>query len=170
MKLKELRELRNMSQREVAELSGINYRSYQDYEQGHKDLAKAKGDMLYRLSLTLDCSIEDLLSDYIVYDAGEIEKDITQIEDLTKFEVEHYKIFEPNYKINGRWKFDGDTCTLVFNYKGKLVKLPFKAYFTKEALVWLSYAAMMMIEKYIQDECFNKVVEEKMKGDKFRDW
>lgn len=98
MKLKELRELRNMSQREVAELSGINYRSYQDYEQGHKDLAKAKGDMLYRLSLTLDCSIEDLLSDYIVYDAGEVEKDITKIEDLTKFEVEHYKIFEPDRK------------------------------------------------------------------------
>ena len=170
MKLKELRELKNMSQREVAGLSGINYRSYQDYEQGHKDLAKAKGDMLYRLSLTLGCSIEELLSDYIVYDTEEVEVTTTRIEDLTKFEIEHYKIFEPNYKINGRWKFDGDSCMLLFNYRGKLVKLPFEAYFSKEVLVWLSYAAMMMIEKYIEDDYFDKVVEEKMKGEEFSEW
>lgn len=170
VKLKELRELKKMSQSEVARLSGINYRSYQDYEQGHKDLSKAKGEMLYRLSLTLGCSMEELISDYVVYDTDDEKLTPTKVKDITKLEIENYKIFEPNYKINGRWKFDGDSCMLVFNYKGKLVKLPFQAYFTKEVLIWLSYAAMMMIEDYIEDDYFNKIVEERMKGDEFSDW
>ena len=170
MKLKELRESKNMSQSEVARLSGINYRSYQDYEQGHKDLAKAKGEVLYRLSLTLGCSIEELISDYVVYDTADEKFVPTKIKDLTKLEIEQYRIYEPNYKISGRWKFEGESCMLIFNYKGKLVKLPFKAYFTKEVLIWLSYAAMMMIEDYIEDDYFNWIVEEKMKGEEFSDW
>lgn len=169
MKLKELRESKKMSQSEVATLSGINYRTYQDYEQGHKDLAKAKGEVLYRLSLTLGCSMEELLSDYIVYEDIEEEFTPTKIEELTILEIEQYKIYESKNKIHARWKFDNCFCTLVFNYKGKIVKLPFKAYFTRNTLKWLSYAAMMMIEEYIEDEIFHEALSE-MKGSEFSEW
>lgn len=68
-----IRELRGLSRKEVAELSGINLRSLQDYEQGHKDISSAKADTLYRLSLTLDCSMEELLSE-TVFDIEEFRK------------------------------------------------------------------------------------------------
>lgn len=49
------------SQSELASLSGINYRSLQDYEQGHKSLNLAKADIVLRLSKALNCDMEDLL-------------------------------------------------------------------------------------------------------------
>ena len=44
-------------------MSGVNFRSLQDYEQGHKKLTSASGDVLLRLSTVLGCSMEDLLLD-----------------------------------------------------------------------------------------------------------
>lgn len=61
--LKSIRESRGLSRKEVSERSGINFRSLQDYEQGHKNIASAKGETLYRLSLTLGCSMEELMSE-----------------------------------------------------------------------------------------------------------
>ena len=63
MKLKELRKKRNLTQKELASMSGVNFRSLQDYEQGHKKLTSASGDVLLRLSTVLGCSMEDLLLD-----------------------------------------------------------------------------------------------------------
>lgn len=63
MNLKILRELRGISRRELADLTGISFRSIQDYEQGHKDLASAKADTLLKMSRALDCSMEDLISE-----------------------------------------------------------------------------------------------------------
>lgn len=60
--LKNIRESKGLSRKEVSERSGINFRSLQDYEQGHKNIASAKGETLYRLSLTLGCSMEELVS------------------------------------------------------------------------------------------------------------
>lgn len=63
MQLKEMRIKCGYSQAELAELSGINFRSLQDYEQGHKPISSAKGETLYRLSHVLGYSIEDILND-----------------------------------------------------------------------------------------------------------
>lgn len=63
MNLKILRELRGMSRRELAERTGISFRSIQDYEQGHKDLASAKGETLQKISQVLGCSMEDLITE-----------------------------------------------------------------------------------------------------------
>lgn len=57
-----MRKQSRYSQAELAKLSGINLRSIQDYEQGHKLIASAKGETLYRLSQVLGYSIEDILT------------------------------------------------------------------------------------------------------------
>ena len=41
MGLREIRKQRNMTQKELAQISGVNFRSLQDYEQGHKRLSSA---------------------------------------------------------------------------------------------------------------------------------
>ncbi len=61
--LKQIRQNMGISQSELAEISGVNLRSLQDYEQGRKTLFSASGEMLYRLSFALNCSINDLLID-----------------------------------------------------------------------------------------------------------
>ena len=61
MTLKEMRMNAGYSQARLAQLSGINLRSLQDYEQGHKSIASAKGETLYRLSQVLGYSIENIL-------------------------------------------------------------------------------------------------------------
>lgn len=61
MDLKTWREYRGLTRREVAERSGINIRSLQDYEQGHKEIKSAKGETLYRLSMVLNCTMEELI-------------------------------------------------------------------------------------------------------------
>ncbi len=61
MTLKEMREHAGLKQSDLSALSGVNLRSLQDYEQGHKSLASAKGETLLRLSQVLGYSIEDLL-------------------------------------------------------------------------------------------------------------
>ena len=53
MSLQELRKSRNLTQKELALQTGINFRSLQDYEQGHKKLTSANGDILLRLSTVL---------------------------------------------------------------------------------------------------------------------
>ena len=67
-KLQELRLSRNLSQSELAKLSGVNVRTLQDFDQGRKSLANAKGEMIYRLSHALCCSFDELVSDYISID------------------------------------------------------------------------------------------------------
>lgn len=60
-KLRKIRESRQISQSELAKLSGVNIRSIQLYEQRVNDIDKAQAQTLYKLSLVLGCSIEDLL-------------------------------------------------------------------------------------------------------------
>ena len=63
MGLSEIRKSRKLTQKELAQRSGVNFRSLQDYEQGHKKLTSASGDILLRLSTVLGCTAEDLLMD-----------------------------------------------------------------------------------------------------------
>ena len=61
MSLQSIREQRGMTRRELAQRSGVNFRSIQDYEQGHKRLSSAGGETLLRLASALGCQIEELL-------------------------------------------------------------------------------------------------------------
>ena len=61
MGVQEIRLNQNMSRRELAQKAGINFRSLQDYEQGHKKLSSVCGDVILRLSIVLSCSAEELL-------------------------------------------------------------------------------------------------------------
>lgn len=59
--LKKLRTLADLSQSELAEQSGISVRTIQQYEQRQKNINHAQAETLFRLSKTLNCSMEDLL-------------------------------------------------------------------------------------------------------------
>ena len=60
-RLSQLRKSAGLSQSELARRSGVGLRSIQMYEQGHKNINHASGETLYRLSLALNCSMEDIL-------------------------------------------------------------------------------------------------------------
>lgn len=59
--LKRIREESGLSQTKLAEESGVSLRMIQHYEQGVKDINKAQGITLYKISQALKCKIEDLL-------------------------------------------------------------------------------------------------------------
>jgi len=62
-KLQNTRLARNLSQSQLAAAAGINPRMLQYYEQGVKDLTAAKLATLLKLSLALECKLEDILPD-----------------------------------------------------------------------------------------------------------
>lgn len=174
MVLRELRELRGLTRREVSELTGINLRSLQDYEQGHKDITRAKGELLYRLSLALGCSIEDILSDYLLD-----EKIFSQVSEpdlkwsLPNRQIEECVIYSSQYKVYGKWEIKNKRCRLVFPYKGEIVALPFAAEFTERNLPWLVQAAVMKIESYIEKVRFEELSEklcEELGGENWDEW
>lgn len=59
--LKKIREEKNVTQIKLAEVSGVSLRMIQYYEQGVKDINKAQGITLYKISQALECKIEDIL-------------------------------------------------------------------------------------------------------------
>lgn len=61
MNLAKIRNEKNLSQSELAKKSSVSIRMIQYYETGYKDINKASGTTLYKLSKSLNCNIEDLL-------------------------------------------------------------------------------------------------------------
>lgn len=61
-KLKKIRTNKGLSQGGLAALTNVNVRMIQKYEQGERDINKASGETLYKLSKALNCNIEDLLN------------------------------------------------------------------------------------------------------------
>lgn len=59
-KLKRIRIAAGLSQKQLADKAEVSIRNIQMYEQGHNDINKAQADILFRLSKTLGCNIEDL--------------------------------------------------------------------------------------------------------------
>lgn len=59
--LKDHRIKKGLSQSQLASASGVSVRMIQYYEQGVKDINKASGETLYKLSNALGCKMEDLI-------------------------------------------------------------------------------------------------------------
>ena len=59
--LKRMREALGLSQAELARRADVGLRAIQMYEQRNKDINRAQGAALYRLSRVLGCGMEDLL-------------------------------------------------------------------------------------------------------------
>ena len=144
MGLKEIRKSRNMTQKELAIQSGVNYRSLQDYEQGHKPLSSANGDVLLRLSTVLGCTAEDLLiQDKIegaaLHEHNQLSTDVIQAQHL----------YCEAYHTAGRWICKDGKLSTFFYYEGLPFYLPFNAYFSDELLPNLKEAAALQIETKI---------------------
>lgn len=146
MGLREIRRNRNLTQRELAQMSGVNFRSLQDYEQGHKKLVSANGDTLLRLSTVLGCSVEELLVT-TDFDGAPL----LPLNQITADEIQGQRIYCEKYKTSGRWICSGTTVATLFYYEGKQYIIPFKAVFTAEMLPCLKEAAAMQIEAKIDE-------------------
>lgn len=60
-RLARLRAYAGLTQKALADRSGVSVRMIQQYEQGQKNLAHARADVVVRLSKALYCNIEELL-------------------------------------------------------------------------------------------------------------
>lgn len=151
MGLREIRKSRNMSQSELANMCGINYRSLQDYEQGHKKLMSANGDILLRLSTVLGCSIPELLlADHVTGSSLHAGNKV----DLAT--IQNQQFFCEKYNVAGRWICGNDSVATMFYFRGKQYSLPFKAVFTPVMLPCLVEAAALQIEEKIDDILFQE--------------
>lgn len=63
MSLQEMRKKKGWSQGTLADVTGISVRNIQHYESGYRDINNAKLDTLCTLALSLDCKIENIITD-----------------------------------------------------------------------------------------------------------
>lgn len=63
MKLRELRERSGFTQKAFAERVGIPVRTYQNYEQGHRDIYKADINTLLRICDVAGCDLAEFITD-----------------------------------------------------------------------------------------------------------
>lgn len=148
MGLREIRKSRKLTQRELAQRSGVNFRSLQDYEQGHKKLTSASGDILLRLSTVLGCTTEDLLLDDV---AGASLMPSNQL-DISA--IQGQRFYCEKYQTAGRWVCSNDRVSTLFYYNGEQYAVPFKAVFTLTMLPCLIEAAVLQMEAKIEDVIF----------------
>lgn len=59
--LKNIRTAKGLSQNDLVAISGVSRSLITKYENGEKNINKAAAETLYKIALSLDCSIEDLL-------------------------------------------------------------------------------------------------------------
>lgn len=144
MGLREIRNSRKLTQKELSQRSGVNFRSLQDYEQGHKKLASASGDILLRLSTTLGCTAEDLLLDDIAGAA------LLSANQLDVSVIHGQRFYCEKYQTAGRWICRNGRVSTLFYYNGEQYTVPFKAVFTPAMLPCLIEAAVLQIEATIE--------------------
>lgn len=148
MGLSEIRKSRKMTQKELAQRSGVNFRSLQDYEQGHKKLTSASGDILLRLSTVLGCTMEYLLVDDF---DGALLLPSNQLDVST---IQGQRFYCEKYQTAGRWVCSNNRVSTLFYYDGEQYTVPFKAVFTTAMLPCLMEAAVLQIEAKIDDLIF----------------
>ena len=150
MGLREIRKNRNLTQKELARRSGVNFRSLQDYEQGHKKLSSASGDTLLRLSTVLGCTIEDLLLEDMVgaplLPANQLDASI----------IHGQRFYCEKYQTAGRWICSNNRVSTLFYYNGEQYVIPFKAVFTPVMLPCLMEAAVLQMEAKIESILFQE--------------
>lgn len=150
MSLRQLRKSRNLTQKELALQTGINFRSLQDYEQGHKKLTSANGDILLRLSTVLGCSAEDLLLSDNFHGAPLLPGNTVDIQT-----IQSQRFYCEKYRTAGRWICNDGKIATMFYYEGKQYFLPFKAVFKPELLHWLMESAKLQMEDTIERIVFD---------------
>ena len=150
MGLREIRQSRNLTQKELAQRSGVNFRSMQDYEQGHKKLTFASGDTLLRLSTVLGCTVEDLLLEDMVgaplLPANQLDASI----------IHGQRFYCEKYQTAGRWICSNNRVSTLFYYNGEQYAIPFKAVFTPVILPCLMEAAVLQMEAKIESILFQE--------------
>lgn len=145
MGLREIRKQNNLTQKELARRTGINYRSLQDYEQGHKRLTSANGDILLRLSTVLGCTTEDLLLDDMNGAS------ISNANCLDIGIIQGKRFYSEKYQTTGRWVCSNNRIATLFYYNGEQYTIPFSAVFTPKMLPCLAEAAVLQIEAKIDE-------------------
>lgn len=148
MGLREIRTSRKLTQKELAQRSGVNFRSLQDYEQGHKKLASASGDTLLRLSTTLGCTTEELLLDDCNGAA------LLPSNQLDVSMIHGQRFYCEKYQTAGRWICNDNRVSTLFYYNGEQYTVPFRAVFTLAMLPCLMEAAVLQIEATIEATIF----------------
>lgn len=151
MGLREIRAKRQITQRELAQRSGVNFRSLQDYEQGHKKIASASGDILLRLSTVLGCTVEELLLGDQPTDAPLMPQNTMSPE-----AIRNVRFYSSTYQIAGRFVCDDKHIGTMFYYNGKQYTLPFYAIFTYDMIEWIKEAAVLQLEHAIEDLSFQE--------------
>ena len=148
MGLRKIRKSRNLTQKELAQRSGVNFRSLQDYEQGHKKLTSASGDIIMRLSTVLGCTIEELLLEDMdgasLLPANQLDAGV----------IHSQRFYCEKYQTAGRWICRNDRVSTLFYYNGEQYMLPFKAVFTPSMLPCLIEAAVLQMEAKIESILF----------------
>lgn len=61
--LQAIRQARGISQSQAADRAGINFRVYQNYEQGVRDINGAKLETVLKICLALGCRLSDIITD-----------------------------------------------------------------------------------------------------------
>ena len=148
MGLREIRKNRNLTQKELAQRSGVNFRSLQDYEQGHKKLTSASGDILMLLSTVLGCTAEDLLLEDVVGAS------LLPANQLDVGVIHGQRFYCEKYQTAGRWICSNNRVSTLFYYNGEQYTIPFKAVFTPAMLPCLIEAAVLQIEAKIESILF----------------
>ena len=156
MGLREIRKSRNLTQKELAQRSGVNFRSLQDYEQGHKKLMSASGDILLRLSTVLGCTTEELL----LGDVGGAS--LLPSNQLDVSTIQGQRFYCEKYQTAGRWVCSNNSVSTLFYYNGEQYTVPFKAVFTPVMLPCLIEAALLQMEAKIEEIIF--------RADGFESW
>ncbi len=146
MGLREIRKKCGITQKELAEISGVNFRSLQDYEQGHKKLTSANGDVLLRLSTVLSCTTEELLIGDDFRGAELLHNNRIDVK-----AIRDQRFFSEKYRTAGRWICNDKYIAVLFYYKGKQYTIPFKAIFNDAMMPWLPDAAVLLMESKIAD-------------------
>ena len=148
MLVKDYRKKKGLTQEALAMQTGINYRSLQDYEQGHKKLLSANGDILLRLSTALGCSIEELLMEE---SADLIAAPVHTTNSIPLEQIHNQVIHCSKHKIHGKWICTNHGVSILFYYHGVKYTIPFDAIFTKKNIPWLKESAGLMMENKIEE-------------------
>lgn len=150
MNLKERRKQHNLTQRDLALMSGVNFRSLQDYEQGHKKLSAANGDTLLRLATVLGCSLQELLLEDF---PG---APLASSSQMDASDISGRRFYCEKYQTAGCWVCNDQSVAILFYYKGCPYLIPFEASFQEKHIPWLKEAAILQMEAKIEDILFSR--------------